>query len=476
MNHLNRKIAAALWAAAIGGAGSAAAPPPDAIDLSAVQTANCYIVTPGSTSFFDATRKGNSPTATIDAGASARLIWQDTKNLISSLEYDSGVIVAVTASGAEGNAVVAVCDAAGNVLWSWHLWVTDFDPEATAYTTEANSAGTTWTFMDRNMGAMAASGSFPSHGMLYQWGRKDPFPAPADFTLVADDYSYIDGMDGEAELYDIDGNILPKIKDTAAPGGSVELSVANPITFYYVSKTDTGETDEYGMPVIVDNPPSGDWADTSADDRWGGVSGHKSIYDPCPPGWKVPVNDADGNTPYAWMEYSGMTWDATYGGAIDHGQWFPGCGTRYYMSGANDLPRDGNPYSGMWIGTAGTASANLEEYPTLYGQYMMIVNGKRTYKPGKDRRSQGMSLRAVRDEECSSALHAVTAATAVNVRGSRLCFDGDAAIRIISASGATVCEAYANATFDFGFLAPGIYIAAVTGCDGTTASVKFIRR
>ena len=87
-----------------------------------------------------------------------------------------------------------------------------------------------------------------------------------------------------------------------------------------------------------------------------------------------------------------------------------------------------------------------------------------------------MSLRAVRDEECSSALHAVTAATAVNVRGSRLCFDGDAAIRIISASGATVCEAYANATFDFGFLAPGIYIAAVTGCGGTTASVKFIRR
>ena len=33
----------------------------------------------------------------------------------------------------------------------------------------------------------------------------------------------------------------------------------------------------------------------------------------------------------------------------------------------------------MWIGTAGKASANIEEYPELYGQYMFIVNGKRTF-------------------------------------------------------------------------------------------------
>ena len=42
----------------------------------------------------------------------------------------------------------------------------------------------------------------------------------------------------------------------------------------------------------------------------------------------------------------------------------------------------------MWIGTAGKASANIEEYPELYGQYMFIVNGKRTFKVSKDARSR----------------------------------------------------------------------------------------
>ena len=30
---------------------------------------------------------------------------------------------------------------------------------------------------------------------------------------------------------------------------------------------------------------------------WGGVSGKKTIYDPCPVGYKVPTCDKDGNTP-----------------------------------------------------------------------------------------------------------------------------------------------------------------------------------
>lgn len=51
----------------------------------------------------------------------------------------------------------------------------------------------------------------------------------------------------------------------------------------------------------------------------------------------------------------------------------------------------------MWIGTAGKASANVQEYPELYGQYMFIINGKRTFKVSKDARSQGMSMRCVKE-------------------------------------------------------------------------------
>ena len=37
----------------------------------------------------------------------------------------------------EGNAVVAAKDAAGNILWSWHLWFTDAPQSQTYY----NNAG-----------------------------------------------------------------------------------------------------------------------------------------------------------------------------------------------------------------------------------------------------------------------------------------------------------------------------------------------
>lgn len=252
--------------------------------------------------------------------------------------------------------------------------------------------------MDRNLGALSASPSdgFATHGLIYQWGRKDPFPSPTGETLLDEEYNYIDGCDGEAILYDMEGNALPSILAQADAHGSLEKSVANPMTFYYMTYFHTGETDEYGQEIVLNDPRTGDWTDSSNDDFWGGVSGMKSMYDPCPPGWKVPVSDPEGNTPYAWLTYADMTWDTEYQGALQNGQWFPACGTRVYASGGCDY-QTAHPYGGMWFGTKGKESADLEQYPDLYGQYMMIVNGKRTFKTGKDKRSQGMSVRAVRD-------------------------------------------------------------------------------
>lgn len=62
---------------------------------------------------------------------SAELLWQDALNLVSDVKYNVG------ANGGnisfkidkdyiqQGNAVIAVKDADGAVLWSWHIWVTD---------------------------------------------------------------------------------------------------------------------------------------------------------------------------------------------------------------------------------------------------------------------------------------------------------------------------------------------------------------
>ena len=128
--------------------------PSDATDLSAAGTANCYIVSPGSVSVLDASVKGNS-TEPVGEVASAELVWQSAKGLVKELEYSSiekGIVIQT--SSMAGNALVAATDADGTRLWSWHLWITDYNPSDSDFTTEPNAAGTTWTFMDRNLGAL----------------------------------------------------------------------------------------------------------------------------------------------------------------------------------------------------------------------------------------------------------------------------------------------------------------------------------
>lgn len=99
----------------------------------------------------------------------------------------------------EGNAVVAVRYSNGNVAWSWHIWATRYDPDQdydTYYTYplsprvtgKYNLAATPsyhYAVMKYNLGAdaTAAEGSIGLHGLLYQWGRKDPLSDRAH-TLV----------------------------------------------------------------------------------------------------------------------------------------------------------------------------------------------------------------------------------------------------------------------------------------------------
>ena len=186
-----------------------------AVNLSENGTANCYIVKPGSVASFDVAHKGNSATELTGSAASVKLVWQDAKGLVKSLFLNPETKTAYAEiAESKGNALVAVCDEAGTILWSWHLWICDYDPEKTLFTTEANASGTQWTFMDRNIGATDMNrGSFDNFGMLYQWGRKDPFPGANAFTIINNDYSY--GEDCEKTLFDIDCKAISKIKDFA---------------------------------------------------------------------------------------------------------------------------------------------------------------------------------------------------------------------------------------------------------------------
>lgn len=144
--------------------------PGEAINLSENGTANCYIVKPGSTSAFNCKVKGNS-TEEIGKVEGVQLVWQDEKGLVKTLKYaPASEQIVVECSEIAGNALVAAVDSEGNILWSWHLWITDYDPAATLYTTEANALGTQWSFMDRNLGTTTMEkGTFRKNaGLIYQ--------------------------------------------------------------------------------------------------------------------------------------------------------------------------------------------------------------------------------------------------------------------------------------------------------------------
>ena len=157
-----------------------------AVDLSASGTANCYVVPVAGCYCFDVTVIGNgqqgiipgagfhTDNASVAPAAAKIMLNQD--GCISDVAFD-GSKVYFFAGEKEGNAQIAVYDAAGEVLWSWHIWRTDA-PADFGYT---NRDEISWVVMDRNLGAVSAeeTDGEKTFGLYYQWGRKDPFDAAA---------------------------------------------------------------------------------------------------------------------------------------------------------------------------------------------------------------------------------------------------------------------------------------------------------
>lgn len=238
----------------------------------AANAANCHIVAPGSTLTIKAV-EGNSTTELNFNNAA--LVWQDAQGMVKSVSANSSekVVVVQLNAGIVGNAVVAA-KLDDVIVWSWHVWVTDYDPMSDPFVWTDKSTGTSYTFMDRNLGAKNAKKyDAGSLGLLYQWGRKDPFVGA-------------DGTESSVYVlkYDIDGNRVREVSEERPtyPSSDYEstnllLSIQNPNTFYSAPSS--------AWPVV-------DWLTDDAQrqnhDLWGGVSGYKTKYDPCPEGWKVP--------------------------------------------------------------------------------------------------------------------------------------------------------------------------------------------
>ena len=111
----------------------------------------------------------------------AEVLWEtkgttpaDTEEIIRYVQFSDGYVT-FASTGIEGNALIAVKDADGTILWSWHIWITE-EPIEQNYVNDIES----FVVLDRNIGAIRAERGIgdqwkESVGALYQWGRKDPF-------------------------------------------------------------------------------------------------------------------------------------------------------------------------------------------------------------------------------------------------------------------------------------------------------------
>lgn len=219
-------------------------------DLSADGTANCYLISHAGDYKFKAVL-GNTD-GTVGNVKSVEVLWEsfgtnmmpNVGDLIASVSYKDGYVrFSTPETFANGNAVIAVRNSKGTILWSWHIWCSEEGWQEHVYN---NNAGI---MMDRNLGATAAttwnSGSL---GLCYQGGRKDPFLGSSSFSSSVQALST-----GTWEL--------------CSSKMTNELAIANPTTFFL---------------GYANSLPLSNW------------QSKKTAYDPCPHGWRVPDGGYNG--------------------------------------------------------------------------------------------------------------------------------------------------------------------------------------
>ena len=205
-----------------------------------------------------------------------------TGKLNANKNYIDVTIPATVKNG--NNAVIALRSTTDKkIYWSWHLWFTDYDPAKNnvRFAGVAFQPGGRYAnkaMMDRNLGAtitgVAKITAKPTtddapkyYGLSYQSGRKDPF-------LLANDV------------------VTGKETHITASVTTLATTVQNP-TEYYTSGFNWVDNSE--LP--------------SNTDFWS-ANGVKSVFDPCPDGWRVPTG---GDNAYCnpWAGFAAGDWAST---------------------------------------------------------------------------------------------------------------------------------------------------------------------
>ena len=296
---------------------------PQVEEVKDIQITNCYVVPPGGRVHIptDGVYKAWAQmdeferTPIPEGEVTAEVLWQDgigvmterSVKVMNAEKRDKAYIVVETGNKA-GNAVVAM-KVNGEIYWSWHIWCTDYNPNLKEGQQELN--GFVW--MDRNLGATYnkynEEGGIKSKGFLYQWGRKDLFPPTKGWEKTESD----------EDLYNLAGEIITFSKVPVEVFNNIPNSVHNSLSFYtseeswYTNAKGTYRRNDLSL--------------------WNSKVGKKTIFDPCPDGWRVPVGK-DGEYESPWEQAKkNVTPLVRYKGFSLKGIYYPAAGYRELLTG-----------------------------------------------------------------------------------------------------------------------------------------------
>ena len=306
-------------------------------DLSAAGTANCYLIQ-GAGDYKFKSVIGNTD-ATVGNVKSVEVLWEsfgtdempNVGDLIASVSYENGYVRFSTPENfRDGNALIAAKNSKGAILWSWHIWCAEEGWQEHIYPSNVGI------LMDRNLGATSATpGNVGALGLMFQWGRKDPFLGS----------SSID-------------NSIPALSTglwtSTSEKVSQDATQKNPMSFY----TGNGYWTKNHLPA----------------ESW---DVNKTFYDPCPVGWKVPKGGDAGvwNIP----AFENGIWNPQNKGilvtvdTLGYEIWYPAAGELYGYDGSLGLVGAEGYYWAYSVPADNTVDADR----LVFSQY----NGSLTLNP-----------------------------------------------------------------------------------------------
>lgn len=292
--------------------------------------------------------------------ADAALVWQDEQDLVlvgADLKMVDGkkflVFTVPAASIKQGNALIAVRDAQGTIMWSWHIWVTDYVPglpsdtddpmrdkvvqnhseQHDRYTMMPLNLGWTDNFTESYLGRVAyiqftqaetgevvilkvkqrAYTDASWSNTYYQWGRKDPM---LGLTIDPDSpNSWQNGVNKTTYTAD------PKLDFKITTGDkTIGEAISAPNVFFVRSTNDKGNCNYDWCSIHYSNLWDADFVINREATEYDNL---KTVYDPSPVGYKVP--------PYS--AFDGLSYGGGYASDYDNCGFYSGKINTTYTQG-----------------------------------------------------------------------------------------------------------------------------------------------